>query len=138
MPVRHVRFRLTARARGFHLVTPEILEGVGPLEGDGVLQVFIRHTSAGLTINENADPDVRHDYGLYFERLAPENLPGLRHTLEGPDDMPAHVKSTLTGHHVSVPFAGGRLLLGTWQGIYLCEFRNRAGGRECVATVISG
>ena len=138
MSVRHVRFRLAARPRGFHLVTPEILEAVGPLAGDGILQVFIRHTSAGLTINENADPDVRHDYGLYFERLAPENLPGLRHTLEGPDDMPAHVKSTLTGHHVSVPFADGRLLLGTWQGIYLCEFRNRAGARECVGSLLTG
>ena len=137
MPVRHARFRLAARPRGFHLVTPEIVAAAGPLAGDGLLQVFCRHTSAGLTINENADPDVRHDYGLYFERLVPENLAGLRHTLEGPDDMPAHVKATLVGAHVSIPFADGRLLLGTWQGIYLCEFRNRAGGRECVASVVT-
>ena len=106
-----------------------------PRSGDGLLQLLIQHTSAGLTLNENADPDVRHDMGLYFERLVPENLSGMRHTLEGPDDMPAHVKGTLSGFSVSLPFRDGQLLLGTWQGIYLCEYRNRASGRRIVATV---
>ena len=135
MPVRHVTVRLPRRARGFHLVTRELVGAAGPLTGDGLLAAFIRHTSAGLTINENADPDVRHDYALYFDHLVPERFPGLRHTLEGDDDMPAHVKSTLTGHSVTVPFADGRLLLGTWQGIYLCEFRDRASAREVVVSV---
>ncbi len=102
-----------------------------------MLQLLLQHTSAGLTLNENADPDVRHDYGLYFERLVPENLPGLRHTLEGPDDMPAHVKATVTGSALSLPFERGRLLLGTWQGVYLCEFRDRASGRWMVASVLT-
>ena len=108
-----------------------------PRTGDGLLQLLIQHTSAGLTLNENADPDVRHDMALYFERLVPENLDGMRHTLEGPDDMPAHVKGTLSGFGVSLPFRDGQLLLGTWQGIYLCEYRNRASGRRIVATVMT-
>lgn len=136
MSVTHHRFRLSPKPRGFHLVTAEVLAALPPLTGDGLLQLFIQHTSAGLTVNENADPDVRHDYELYFDRIVPENAPGLRHTLEGPDDMPAHVKSSLTGHTLSLPFAGGALLLGTWQGIYLCEFRNRASGRRVVASVV--
>ena len=124
-------------SRGFHLVTSQILQSLPPLEGDGVLNVFIQHTSAGLTINENADPDVRADYELLFNRIVAENQPGLLHTIEGPDDMPAHIKSTLTGHSLSVPFSNGQLMLGTWQGIYLCEFRNRASGRKIVATVMT-
>lgn len=108
-----------------------------PTSGDGLLQLTIQHTSAGLTVNENADPDVRHDMQLYFERLVPENLQGMRHTLEGPDDMPAHVKGTLSGFGVSLPFRNGALLLGTWQGVYLCEYRNRAGGRRVVGTVMT-
>ena len=137
MPVEHVRFRLAARPRGYHLVTAEVLQAVGPLRGDGVLELFVQHTSAALCVNENADPDVRHDLALYVDRIAPEGLPGMRHTLEGPDDMPAHVKAVLTGASVRIPYAGGRLLLGTWQGIYLCEFRNRAGGRHVVASRIT-
>ena len=136
MSVQHVRFRLSPKPRGFHLITAEVLEQVA-LQGDGVLQLFIQHTSAGLTINENADPDVRVDYETLFNRLVPESQVGLRHTLEGPDDMPAHVKSTLTGHALSIPYHRGELLLGTWQGIYLCEFRNRASGRCLVASVIA-
>jgi len=137
MSVEHHRLRLPPYPRGFHLVTGEILAEVqGYLDGSGVLQLFIQHTSAGLSINENADPDVRYDYETLFNRLVPENLPGLLHTLEGPDDMPAHVKSTLTGHSLSVPFSDGNLLLGTWQGIYLCEFRNRASGRHLIASII--
>jgi len=122
-------------SRGFHLVTSQIISSIPPLNGDGILNLFIQHTSAGLTINENADPDVRADYELLFNRLVAENQPGLLHTIEGPDDMPAHVKSTLTGHSLSIPFSNGKLMLGTWQGIYLCEFRNHARGRKIVASI---
>ena len=135
--IAHTLVRLSPKPRGFHLVTREVMSQIElPQQGDGLLQLLIQHTSAGLTLNENADPDVRHDMGLYFERLVPENLSGMRHTLEGPDDMPAHVKGTLSGFGVSLPFRDGRPLLGTWQGIYLCEYRNRASGRRIVATVI--
>ena len=136
--IAHTLIRLSPKPRGFHLVTQEVMGQIElPSRGDGLLQLFLQHTSAGLTVNENADPDVRHDMGLYFERLAPENIAGMRHTLEGPDDMPAHVKGTLSGFGVSLPFREGQLLLGTWQGIYLCEYRNRAGGRRIVATVMT-
>ena len=135
--VRHHLVRLSPKPRGFHLVTDEVMTQIELPPGDGLLQLLIQHTSAGLTLNENADPDVRHDMALYFEQLAPENLSGMRHTLEGPDDMPAHVKGTLSGFGVSLPFRDGALLLGTWQGIYLCEYRNRGGGRRIVATVIT-
>ena len=135
MTVRHVTVRLPAKPRGFHLVTAELLDAIGPLRGDGLLHLFLQHTSAGLTINENADPDVRLDFVSYFEHLAPESLPGLRHTVEGPDDMPAHIKSSLVGQSLSIPLAAGRPLLGTWQGIYLCEFRNHGGARAVVATI---
>lgn len=135
MSVAHHSFRLPAAARGFHLITALILDALPPLEGDGLLNLFIQHTSAGLTINENADPDVRVDYELLFNRIVAENQAGLLHTVEGPDDMPAHVKSTLTGHSLTIPFSNGRLMLGTWQGIYLCEFRNRASGRKLVASI---
>ncbi len=101
------------------------------------MHLFIQHTSAGLAINENADPSVRVDFEGFFNRLVPENLPFLTHTIEGSDDMPAHVKSVLAGGSVSIPITGGRLNLGTWQGIYLCEFRNNGGRRRLVATVIS-
>ena len=136
--IAHTLIRLSPKPRGFHLVTREVMAQIElPRIGDGLLQLLIQHTSAGLTLNENADPDVRHDMSLYFERLVPENLSGMRHTLEGPDDMPAHVKGTLSGFSVSLPFQDGRLLLGTWQGIYLCEYRNRASGRRIVATVMT-
>ncbi len=136
MPFRHIHFQLSPKPRGFHLVTREIMQHVGTLPAsDGILMLFIQHTSAGLTINENADSDVRWDYETYFNRIVPENLPELKHTLEGPDDMPAHVKSTLTGHQLTIPFSKGQLLLGVWQGVYLCEFRNSAGGRYLTATI---
>jgi len=133
--VAHHSFRLPAASRGFHLITTLILDALPPLKGDGLLNIFIQHTSAGLTINENADPDVRLDYEVLFNRIVAENQPGLLHTVEGPDDMPAHVKSTLTGHSLSIPFRNGKLMLGTWQGIFLCEFRNHATGRKIVASV---
>ncbi len=135
--VKQTEFSLPAYSRGFHLITAEVLRQVGTLPTEGLLHLFIQHTSAGLAINENADPSVRVDFEGFFNRLVPENLPFLTHTLEGPDDMPAHVKSVLAGSSVSIPITGGRLNLGTWQGIYLCEFRNNGGRRRLVATVIS-
>jgi secondary thiamine-phosphate synthase enzyme len=127
---------LTSRRRGFHLVTDEVLRAMPEL-GEfrvGLLHVFIQHTSASLTINENADADVRADLESSLNALAPEDFPHV-HTIEGPDDMPAHVKASLMGSSVSIPIADGRLALGTWQGIYLCEHRNRAGSRSLIVTL---
>lgn len=129
-------FTLRPRSRGFHLVTDEIVHNLPPLPEAGLLHLFIRHTSAGLSINENADPDVQHDLTAIFDRLVREREDYYTHTVEGDDDMPAHAKSTLTGVDLTIPIIGGRPGLGTWQGIYLCEFRNRASGRRIVATVI--
>jgi secondary thiamine-phosphate synthase enzyme len=127
---------LTARRRGFHLITKEVLEAIPEIANfrTGLLQIFIRHTSASLTINENADSDVQRDLESSLNNLAPEDFPYV-HTIEGPDDMPAHVKASLMGSSVTIPIADGRLLLGTWQGIYLCEHRNRAAGRSLVLTL---
>jgi secondary thiamine-phosphate synthase enzyme len=127
--------RLAPRRRGLHLVTAEIeaaLQGM-PRLAVGLLHVFIRHTSASLTINENADPDVPRDLEAALDALAPEDFPHT-HTVEGPDDMPAHVKAALLGSSVTVPIAAGRLALGTWQGIFLCEHRNHGGPRSLVLT----
>ena len=131
--------RLEPRPRGFHLITDEVergARGLGRLSV-GVAHVFIRHTSASLTLNENASPDVRRDFESWFNEAVPEGAPYWRHTLEGPDDMPAHVKASLLGFSVSVPVGGGRLGLGTWQGIYLCELRDSGGARRLVATLMS-
>jgi len=135
--IKQVEFRLDARPRGFHLITGQVMEQISPLPQLGVLHLFIKHTSAGLTINENADPSVRVDFESIFNRLVPENAPYLTHTFEGTDDMPAHVKSALVGSSISIPISGGELNLGTWQGIYLCEFRNNGGMRQLVATITS-
>lgn len=110
---------------------------VGELPDDGILHLFIQHTSAALAINEAADPDVLTDFESIFNRMVPEGMAFLTHTLEGPDDMPAHVKAVLAGSSISIPIVDGRLALGTWQGIYLCEFRNRGGSRHLVASVIT-
>jgi secondary thiamine-phosphate synthase enzyme len=128
--------RLPAARRGFHLITREILQAVPEIKSIrvGWMQVFIQHTSASLTLNENADPDVRVDFETAMNHAVPENLSYV-HTLEGPDDMPAHVKASMLGSNVMVPIGDGRLLLGTWQGIYLCEHRNRAAGRSVVITI---
>ena len=134
--VRHQSLHLPAYRRGYHLITDKIRTALHPLPQNGLLHVFIQHTSAGLTINENADPSVRVDFELIFNKLVPENEPYLTHTLEGPDDMPAHIKASLVGSSVSIPIVDGRLALGTWQGVYLCEFRNRASGRKLVLTVL--
>ena len=122
--------------RGFHLITDQVLNSVPQLRRvtTGLLHVFVQHTSASLTINENADPDVPADLESSFSAIAPEEFP-YRHTIEGPDDMPAHVKAALLGSSVSVPISDGRPLLGVWQGIYLCEHRNRASGRSLVLTL---
>jgi secondary thiamine-phosphate synthase enzyme len=128
---------LRPRPRGFHLVTREVLEGI-PEVGDvqvGLLHVFIRHTSASLTLNENASPDVRDDFEAYFDAAVPEDAGYWTHTVEGPDDMPAHIKASVLGPSLSLPVADGRLALGTWQGIYLCEHRDHGGPRSLVATL---
>lgn len=123
--------------RGYHLITREIIEQLPELPQSGLLHLFIKHTSAGLTINENADPSVRVDFESIFNELVPENLPFLQHTIEGPDDMPAHIKAALLGNSLTIPLTNSRLNLGTWQGIYLCEFRNSGGRRKIVATILS-
>ena len=136
MPWLQKRVSLTPRVRGFHLITREILEALPELASfrAGLLHVFIQHTSASLTINENADRDVRVDLENSLNALAPEDFPYI-HTLEGPDDMPAHVKASLMGSSVTIPVGGGQLLLGTWQGNYLCEHRNSGGSRNLVLTL---
>lgn len=128
---------LQARTRGFHLVTRDILDAIPELEEIrvGMLHLFIQHTSASLAVNENADPDVRGDLERHFSMAVPEHAPYYEHTLEGPDDMPAHIKSVLIGPSLSLPVAEGRLALGTWQGIYLCEHRNHGGSRRVVLTL---
>jgi len=133
--ITQVEFSLKPYRRGFHLITEEILEQLPQLPSTGLLNVFIKHTSAGLTINENADPDVRTDFESIFNNLVPENLPYLVHTIEGPDDMPAHIKSSLVGASVQLPITNGRLNLGTWQGIYLCEHRNMKSSRRIILTL---
>ena len=128
--------RLKPRPRGFHLVTDEIMGGVPDLASleVGMALVFMQHTSASLTINENASPDVRRDFAAWFDRAVPDGADYFAHTLEGPDDMPAHIKSSLTGVSLVLPVQDGRLALGTWQGIYLCEHRDDGGFRRVLVT----
>ncbi len=135
--VTQTNIQLPAYARGYHLITREVLTHLGALPETGFVHLFIQHTSAGITINENADPSVRVDFENIFNNLVPENLPYLTHTMEGPDDMPAHIKAALIGHSIQIPITNHQLNLGTWQGIYLCEFRNRANGRRLIASVYS-
>ena len=129
--------QLKARARGFHLITRDIEQALPELAdlSVGLLHVFIQHTSASLTINENADPTVRVDFEEVFSRLVPENQPYYKHNDEGPDDLPAHIKSSLLGPSLTIPVTNGRLALGTWQGIYLCEHRDYGGSRRLVLTL---
>jgi secondary thiamine-phosphate synthase enzyme len=129
---------LSPKQRGFHLITDEILRkmpDIGQIEV-GLAHIFIKHTSASLAINENADPSVRRDLESHFNQLAPENAPHYTHVFEGSDDMPAHIKAVLLGSSVSVPISRGRFNLGTWQGVYLCEHRDRGGRRRLVVTVM--
>ena len=122
--------------RGYHLITSKIEQAIPEIRNirTGMLHVFIRHTSAGLTLNENADATVRYDFESYFNKTVPENAPYYEHNYEGDDDMPAHLKASILGNSVTIPITNGRLNLGTWQGIYLCEFRNRGGSRSLVLT----
>ena len=134
--VQQVEFTLRAKSQGFHLATDEVLGKLPQLPQVGLLNLFIKHTSAALTINENADPDVQTDLDAIFNRLVKEREPYYTHTQEGADDMPAHAKTTLVGCSLSIPITNGRLNLGIWQGIYLCEFRHHACARKLVATII--
>ena len=128
---------LSPKPRGFHIITHDVLENIPEIKDfkTGILQLFIKHTSASLTINENADPTVRTDFESHFNMLAPENQSYYQHTFEGSDDMPAHLKASLLGSSVSIPITDGRLNLGTWQGIYLCEHRNRGSDRKLIITI---
>ena len=128
---------LPSKPRGFHLITTKILEKMPIIKTvkNGLLHIFIKHTSASLTINENADPSVRTDFESHFNHLVPENQPYYIHTIEGSDDMPAHIKSSILGSSVSIPISNGQLNLGTWQGIYLCEHRDHGGSRRIVITI---
>ena len=129
--------KLRPRPRGFHLVTGEVMDALPELADVrvGIAHVFIRHTSASLTLNENASPDVRRDFRTHFDAAVPEDAPYWTHTLEGADDMPAHIKASLLGPSLSLPVRDGRLALGTWQGIFLCEHRERGGPRRLLATL---
>lgn len=128
---------LSPKSRGFHLVTREILQQLPEISEYqiGLAHIFIQHTSASLSLNENADPTVRQDMERHFNQMVPENAPYFVHTFEGPDDMPAHIKAVLLGSSLTIPITNGRLNLGTWQGIYLCEHRDRARGRRLIVTV---
>ena len=125
------------KSRGFHLITDEVIMGCPDIQKIevGIMQVFIKHTSASLTINEDADPTVRADFESHFNQMVPENAPYYQHTFEGSDDMPAHLKSSILGSSVNIPITNGKLNLGTWQGIYLCEHRNHGGSRRLVVTI---
>ena len=134
--IQQKEFSLCPFPRGIHLVTGEIMRQLPQLPSRGIINILIKHTSAALAINENADPDVRHDLAEIFDRLVPENAPYYLHTDEGPDDMPSHAKSVLVGPSLTIPITDGHLNLGIWQGIYLCEFRDYGGSRNLVATII--
>jgi secondary thiamine-phosphate synthase enzyme len=128
---------LLPHPRGFHLITRKVIEAAGELPDTGIMHILIQHTSAGLTLNENADPSVRQDFESFLNHLVPENHPLYTHVFEGADDMPAHLKTSIIGSSVTVPITNGRLNLGTWQGIYLCEFRKHGGSRRLVLSIIS-
>ncbi|MCB0165812.1 MAG: secondary thiamine-phosphate synthase enzyme YjbQ [Anaerolineae bacterium] len=137
MPWYQRTFRLPAFRRGFHLVTDQIVSNVPEISRVkiGLAHIFIHHTSAGLTLNENADPTVRVDFESHFNKMVPENAPYYKHNYEGSDDMPAHIKASLLGNSLTIPITDGRLNVGTWQGIYLCEHRNHASGRRITVTI---
>lgn len=128
---------LPPMSRGYHLITRQVVEAIGKLPDVGLMHILLQHTSAGLTINENADPSVRDDFEVFMNQLIPENHPSYSHIFEGSDDMPAHIKSSLFGAELTIPITNHRLNLGTWQGIYLCEFRNHGGSRSIVVTIVS-
>ena len=134
--IQQVEITLKPVPRGFHLVTGEILRQLPNLPKTGLMNIFVKHTSCGLSNNENCDPDVRDDMETIFNRLVPENRPDYLHTLEGADDMPAHAKSVLSGVSLTIPITNGRLNMGTWQGIYLNEYRSYGGARKLVVTIL--
>lgn len=134
--LKQFEFTLPRYKRGYHLITSIVIEQLGDLPVQGMLNLFIQHSSAALTINENADPSVRLDFESIFNKLVPEDSPDYLHTMEGSDDMPAHIKASFMGSSIQIPISNQRLNLGTWQGIYLCEFRNYGGPRKLVATIL--
>lgn len=138
MKIFQKELKLSSKSRGMHLVTEEILMQIPEISdiGIGTVKIFIKHTSAGLTINENADPTVREDFETHLNIMIPENQPYYKHTYEGPDDMPAHIKSSFMGSSIELPITNGRFNMGTWQGVYLCEFRNNGGARKLIATIL--
>lgn len=133
--IQQKQIQLSPKKRGNHLITRELEQAFEELPQAGLLNVFLLHTSAGLMINENADPDVHRDFELMMNRIVPENQPGLMHTMEGADDMPSHVKSAITGVSLNIPIVDGKLFLGQWQGVYLCEFRNEARPRRLMLSI---
>ncbi len=135
--VNQYEFELPRYTRGFHIITTEVLRNIKELPEKGILHLFIKHTSAGLTINENADPSVLEDFESSFNHIIKENEPFYKHIFEGSDDMPAHIKTSLVGNSINIPITNHKLNLGIWQGIYLCEFRNHGGNRKLVATIYS-
>jgi secondary thiamine-phosphate synthase enzyme len=135
--IQQYEITLRPQSRGFHLITAEVLVNIHPWPDRGLFNLFIKHTSAGLCINENADPTVLEDFESFFNHIVPEKMPFVKHDIEGPDDMPAHIKSAMVGSSITVPIRQSRLALGTWQGIYLCEFRNQPHTRSLIATIYS-
>ncbi len=135
--ITQIEIKLNGFSRGFHLITHLIEQKLPDLPENGLVHLLLKHTSAGITLNENADPSVRDDFESFINKLIPENHPLYTHVLEGSDDFPAHVKSSLFGAELTIPITNHRLNLGTWQGIYLCEFRNHGGSRKILATIIS-
>ena len=135
--VQQFEIRLSEFKRGFHLITHLVMNAIDKFPAFGIMHVHIKHTSAALTLNENADPSVRTDFEHYFDKLVPENATFFTHTDEGLDDMPAHIKSSLLGNSVTIPISNYKPNLGTWQGIYLCEFRNHGGRRNLIVTILS-
>ena len=135
--VEQLEIKLPPYKRGIHIITAAIEAQLPALPEAGIINIFLRHTSAGITLNENADPTVRSDLNDFLDRIAPDDSSGYRHRFEGADDMPAHIKSSLTGQSLTLPVRGGRMDLGTWQGICLCEFRNSGGARSLTVTIIS-
>jgi secondary thiamine-phosphate synthase enzyme len=131
------KITLSAKKRGFHLISDEIYESLNELPKSGLVNIFVKHTSCGLTLNENCDPSVRIDFESSFNNIVKEREPYYTHTMEGDDDMPAHIKSTITGQSLTIPITNGKLNLGTWQGIYLCEFRDGLHNRKLVLTIYS-
>lgn len=134
--IKQIEITLPAMSRGFHIITGEIMRNLPYLPQTGILNIFCKHTSCGLSINENCDPDVRIDMESIFNRLIPEKTSAYVHTIEGADDMPAHAKSSISGVSLTIPITNGKMNLGTWQGIYFCEYRNNGGARKLVITII--